>query len=308
MKKALSFMLALVMAFSIPCTALAVEEDSDYVTRFGVTISADCYQTLIRQGLSEEDIDYLNEDEYSQYLSEAGGELVNKVETYYICKEDGTNIPVSQGVAELTANNLNLGIVPLEDDAGYDSANDGVCKLSFVLYKSSTAFRSTATVSWLTDPSVNAQDILGIVHNDGLITDGDDVTTTMWYDWSNDGVKYTTNKGTADSIETKVGSGVACKFNRTVISPKYNVACKNFRYRVVIRSTKNSSTLTNAIVQADYYRGIKKLSTSLDVNTIAVIAAVALSENPLAAISLVPKYESSFADVLQADIMYTINP
>ena len=130
----------------------------------------------------------------------------------------------------------------------------------------------------------------------------------MWYDWSNDGVKYTTNKVTADSIETKVGSGVACKFNRTVISPKYNVACKNFRYRVVIRSTKNSSTLTNAIVQADYYRGIKKLSTSLDVNTIAVIAAVALSENPLAAISLVPKYESSFADVLQADIMYTINP
>jgi len=226
----------------------------------------------------------------------------------YICKEDGTNIAVSQSVAEGIANNLNLGVMPAEDDAGYDSASDGVCRLVLMLYKSGSVYRSTANVTWLTDAPSNSQDILGIAHNNGFATDADDVTTTMWYDWSNNGTTYTTATGTADSIETDIGCGVVCKFNRTVISPNYNMPCKNFRYKVEARSVKNSTTTINAMVQADYYRGISKLSANLDVDVIALLSTVVTGDPFYTAISLVPEYESDFADVLQADIMYTINP
>jgi len=309
MKKRITSLFLIVAVFcSMLIPSAAATDSAAHVTRFGVTISAEAYQALLEQGLSEEDIDYLNESEYNQYISESGGELLSRVESYYICKEDGTNIAVSQSVAEGIANNLNLGVMPAEDDAGYDSASDGVCRLVLMLYKSGSVYRSTANVTWLTDAPSNSQDILGIAHNNGFATDADDVTTTMWYDWSNNGTTYTTATGTADSIETDIGCGVVCKFNRTVISPNYNMPCKNFRYKVEARSVKNSTTTINAMVQADYYRGISKLSANLDVDVIALLSTVVTGDPFYTAISLVPEYESDFADVLQADIMYTINP
>lgn len=305
-KRIASIVLIASMCMTLSVPTFAVEGNNSYVTRFGVSISSSEYQALIDQGLGESDIDYLDEKTFKQYMDEAGGELISQTESYYICKDDGTNIEVPQNIAEAVASDLNLGIMPTEDEAGYDYANDSVCRLALSLYKFGYSFRSTATVKWLYNPKVDSQDILGITHNGGLVTDANNVTATMWYDYTDDGVNYITKSASAASIKTEVGSGVVCKFNRKVLNPQY--LNRNFVYKVEIRSTKNDNSIINAVVQADYFRGTTKLAANLEVDAIAILAAAVTGQPYLAAISLVPKFESAFADVLQADLMYTINP
>ena len=74
-KKLTALFLALVMCASLCVPAFAAEQAA-VVNRFGVEISTSEYQELIRQGLTDDDIDYLDEPTLEQYLAEAGGELI----------------------------------------------------------------------------------------------------------------------------------------------------------------------------------------------------------------------------------------
>lgn len=170
--------------------------------------------------------------------------------------------------------------------------------------------RHSATVTWLTDPSVSTEDILGIGYNTAIITDTSTLTAKKWYDYSTNGINYYTTTGNASSTNiSSDGCGVTCSFERTVNHWAYPVPCKNFRYQVEVRTIKNSDSMKFALVQANFYRGIYELdfSINLDIMTVmAVVAGVTSSPFPLL-LSLTPSIRSSFADTLQANVLYQVN-
>lgn len=311
MKKTISLFLILVLSIMISVPVSAKKTDESYVTKFGVIISENEYQELKNQGLRDDDIAYLDENTFDKYMAEAGGQLISSVENYYICKENGGNIEVSQNVAEEAANNINCGIMTAEDDAAYDSANDGVCRLTLNLYKSGNNYRCTTYVIWLTNPTLTSKDVLGIAYNAGFICDSDDITTTSWYDYTVDGTNYTTVSGVASSMDPQVGQGAVCTFDRVVTSPMYDYPHRNFRYKIEADLRKNSNAdVIYAIVQADYYRAIKTISLNVDVDAIAVLNGIASQDLSAVAegVSIQPEFKDDFAQRQYADVLYTINP
>ena len=310
MKKIISILLVLTLSLTMAVGGFA--DNAYFTSRFGVSMSKAEYDELLSQGLSEEDIDYLDFDAFNTYMSEAGGELISRTDIYYIAKADGNNIEVSKSEAEALAQSVNQGIMPMEDFGnGYDSDNDGVCHLALGVYGLSNGrLRHSATVTWLTDPSVNREDILGIGYNTALVTLPGTLTAKMWYDFSVDGLNYDTTGGNAASTEiSSDGCGVVCSFARTVNHWAYPVPCKDFRYQVEVRTEKNSDSMKYAFIQANFYRGIYALDVSLDLDLMAVLAVVAgVTSSPFPLLlSLVPSIRSDFAQPLQANILYQVN-
>lgn len=311
MKRFISLLLTVTLCLSLTSFAYA---DSYFTNRFGVSMSKTEYDELISQGLSEEDIDYLDFSTFNTYMSESGGELIGRTDSYYISKGNGQKIEISKSEAEALANNLELGIMPAEDFGnGYDSVNDGICHLSLSTYGLGNGnIRNTATVTWLTNPTTNSQDILGISHNTVLMTNTMQTQTKMWYDWSVDGLNYTTQTGSAQSVKYNAsGTGVTCSFSRVVNDGTFPVPCKNFRYQVETRAEKNNNYEKNALVQANYYRGIQEFEFNINLDLVALAAVIATGSFAAASIplllSIVPEYKNSFADELQANITYTVN-
>lgn len=311
MKRFISLLLTVALCLSLSSFAYA---DDYFTNRFGVSMSKTEYDELISQGLNEEDIDYLDFSTFNTYMSEAGGELISRTDSYYISKGNGQKIEISKIEAESLANNLELGIMPAEDFGnGYDSANDGICHLSLSTYGiGNGAHRDIATVTWLTNPSTNSQDILNISHNTVLIIDPSYTQAKMWYDWSVDGLNYTTQTENADSVVVDAsGTSVTCSFSRVTHNPVLPVPCKNFRYEVVTRTEKNNNYMQYALVQANFYRGTYEFNFDIDLDLVSIIAVCATGSFALASIptilSIVTSFEDSFADVLQANIIYTAN-
>ena len=307
-KKLTALFLALVMCASLCVPAFAAEQAA-VVNRFGVEISTSEYQELIRQGLTDDDIDYLDEPTLEQYLAEAGGELIYTSETHILCKADGTNVELTESEAKAIAAELNqeAEIMPLEDDTGglSDADTDSVCTLTLVVYKAGNYYRSYATVVWETLPPHNAEDLLMLVHDDVLITDTDDITTTMWYDWSNDGT-YHTATTEADSMTLEgYGHGGVAHFDRVVTSSSYNYNCKNFRYKVEMRSVKNNSSTLNALIVAEFYRGIKVIDFDFNIKTDIKISAAKISIAPI--LTLSARYKETKAPKILSDIVFPVN-
>lgn len=303
MRKILCLALIAVMCMPMHISAFEVSNGNDYTNRLGISISASDYRQLLQQGLDEIDIDHLDEEAYTRYMAETDGELIVKADSYYVCSKDGRNIEVPENQAKAIASNINTGTMPVEDEAAYDSASDGVCKMTLILYKTGNSYRSTTRVIWLTIPPMEGQDVLSITHNQGLITNTRSVTTSLFFDWASPtGIMTYTDE--AASITSQVGAGAVCKFNRV----KYpSILNGTYTYKVEMYSSKNSSDITTATLQSDFYRGIEKLNASLSINAIAIIESV-VTGSLSSIVSILPTYSKSFAEVLQSSVFYTINP
>lgn len=297
-KKIISVVLTFAVCLSLSIPAFA--SGMGTVNRFGVHLSDDEYTSLLNQGWSDQDIDYMSRNEADKYLSETGRELLYVKEKYYICKKDGSAFETSEANAENYAQMLN-NVMPASQS---DSDDDGVCMVRLAVSEYRGKYRSVATAEWLTSapPTENTKDILSVLHSNGLLSAKRDMTATRWYDYSNDGVRYRTQVDDITSFKSETGGGIACDFAREVRTPKYNAPCKNFRYRTIIESEKNSNGDTRkAVIDANFYRGIKKISVS---------ANLSLSIKPSSAgasLTISPKYESKFAQVLQAEAIVDLN-
>ena len=184
---------------------------------------------------------------------------------------------------------------------GSDSRNDGVVKVTLVVYKITSGSRAgmysvDATANWLTIPPMNAKDILAITHKDGFNSNINDYSASYKYDYTYGG-SYTTKSETINKndIIGFTGHGGGVSYPRVVIDSAYNDKCKNQIYN--LRGyAKPGSSQDEQTVQATFMRASKSISWSVNVE---------LSSNGL---SVIPTgtYTNSFTGTLTPQVSFYI--